>query len=220
LSSARLFRIGGKMKLPIVQPTYVTNNVQQLPNIVENQASSLQVVFDKASVDIKAYETQLTADLNGNDGSKKIGHSSLNVTSNNVSDALEELKADLVGISQGSVADGAVTDVKLSNDPTAIKARVAGIESSIGGLMPVIGTSTIPTTGWVANVGDNTLKLDLAITGVLATSWVDITIDKEFQDTALDAEINPTIVEYNGGVTLYANTAPTVAIPIRYKVVK
>lgn len=82
------------------------------------------------------------------------------------------------------------------------------------------GTSTIPTTGWVENSGDDALKLDLSIANVEASYWVDITIDKDYQDIALEAEINPTITEYDGGITFYANTAPTVPIPIRYKVVR
>ena len=82
------------------------------------------------------------------------------------------------------------------------------------------GTTTIPTTGWVANVGDNALKLNLVIIGVLSTHWVDISINKDYQDIASDAEINPTVDEYAGGITIYANRAPSVAIPIKYKVVK
>lgn len=82
------------------------------------------------------------------------------------------------------------------------------------------GTSTIPNTGWTSHTGKNTLKINLAITGVTANDWVDIIIDEEFQDVASDAEINPTGKEYAGGVTLYANTAPALPIPISYKVVK
>lgn len=207
------------MKQSITAPSYAVNNVSNLPDIVKNQATSVKTTFDKSSVDIKAYETNLIAELNGNAGSFKIGHSSANFSANNVGDGLEELKADLQGITQGAVVDGSITNLKLSNDPSDIKATVTQLGLDVASLEPIIGTSTIPTSGWVANVGDNTLKLDLAITGVLATSWVDITIDKDYQDTALDAEINPTITEYAGGVTLYANTAPAVAIPIRYKVV-
>lgn len=206
-------------KQSITAPSYATNNVSSLPIIVKNQAVPYQTTLDKASVDIKAYETNLIAELNGNDGSKKIGHSTANFASNNVADALEELKTDLQGITQGGVADGSITNVKLSNAPGDILATVTQLTSDVADLEPIIGTSTIPTTGWVANTGDNTLKYNLAIAEVLSTSWVDITIDKDYQDTALDAEINPTITEYNGGVTIYANVAPAVAIPIRYKVV-
>jgi len=145
-------------------------------------------------------------------GSAIVGHDSPNIVADNVNEALEELKTDLQGITQGGIADGSITNVKLSNAP-------GDILSTVTQLTPIVGTSTIPTTGWVANTGDNTLKYNLAITEVLSTSWVDITIDKDYQDTALDAEINPTITEYNGGVTIYANVAPAVAIPIRYKVV-
>lgn len=208
------------MKQTITQPSYAVNNVQQLPDIVKNQATSVKTTMDKTGADTKTYLVNLTAELNGNDGSKKIGHSSPNFLANNVSDGLEELKTDLQSITQGSVADGSITDQKLSNTSGQIKETVANLQTQITALTEIIGTSTIPTTGWVAHSGDNTLKYSLAIVGVMSTSWVDITIDKEYQDTALDAEINPTIEEYNGGVIIYANTAPAVAIPIRYKVVK
>jgi len=206
-------------KQSITAPSYAVNNVQSLPTEVKNQAVSVKQTFDKVGLDGKEYlANTLIPELNGNDGSKKIGHSSLNVTANNVADALEEIKQDLVGISQGSVADGAITNAKLSNDPGDIKATVTTLQESVTALTPFTGALTIFTTGWVANAGDNTLKYNLAINDVLATSWVDISIDRDYQDVALDAEINPTIVEYDGGVTIYANTVPSVPIPIKYKV--
>jgi len=82
------------------------------------------------------------------------------------------------------------------------------------------GVSTLPTTGWVANTGENTLKYDLLITDVTVDNWVDVTVDKDYQDVAQEMELNPTVEEYNGGITFFANIAPTVNIPIRYKVVK
>ena len=84
----------------------------------------------------------------------------------------------------------------------------------------IYNTGTIPITGWVANVGDNALKLELEIDGILSTDWVDIAIDVDSHDVANIAQLNPTITEYVGGITLYANTAPTEAIPFKWKVVR
>lgn len=84
----------------------------------------------------------------------------------------------------------------------------------------VKGTSTIPAAGWVANTGDYPLKYSLAIAGVVVGDWVDVTIDKDYLDVASAAEMSSTVEEYAGGITLFAKTAPTVDIPIRYKVDK
>lgn len=94
------------------------------------------------------------------------------------------------------------------------------IDATMKGLENIIGTATITTTGWTSHTGDNPWKFNLPITGVTTSSWVDLTIDANSQDIALDAGINPTILEYNGGVTIYANAIPTAQIPVRYKVVK
>jgi len=82
------------------------------------------------------------------------------------------------------------------------------------------GTGTIPITGWVVNVGVNALKLDIPITGVLSSDWVDVTVDKEKHSVAGDAEINPTVVEYDGGITVYANIIPSGSITFKWKVVR
>lgn len=81
------------------------------------------------------------------------------------------------------------------------------------------GTGVISNIGWVENVGLNAFKIDIPITGVVVGNWVEITIDKEYQDIASEAEINPTIEEHEGGITIYANRVPSEDIPIRYKVV-
>lgn len=82
------------------------------------------------------------------------------------------------------------------------------------------GTTVIPTTGWVANTGDNALKCNITIAGVAVGDWVDVTIDKDYQDTANAIGLNGTLEEYAGGITVFANSVPSLAIPIRYMVVK
>jgi hypothetical protein len=140
LSSTRLFRIGGKMKLPIVQPTYPTNTIQSFPSLVENQASTMQAAFDKGTLDGKEYQVTLTADLNGNDGSKKIGHDSPNISSDNVSDAIEEVYAAIASTVLGEIPDNSITNAKLAIDAkvgslatlnTTEKANVVGAINEI-----------------------------------------------------------------------------------------
>lgn len=82
------------------------------------------------------------------------------------------------------------------------------------------GTASIPTSGWVSDGGDYNYRVNIAISNVTSSDWVDVTLDVNYHDTAGDAEICPTCVEYNGGITVYANAAPSVAIPVKYKIVK
>jgi hypothetical protein len=208
-------------KMSIPQSTASTTNIQSKPDVVVGQPVEIKTAFDQYAIDDKNYTNNtLIPSLNGNNGSKMIGHSSANFTADNVSDGLEELKQDLQDVTQGAVADGSITDQKLSNNPNEIKDRVLTIQSSLVNFEQIKGSSTIPTTGWVVNSGVNTIKLNIPIANVTTNTWVDIVIDKESHGLALDAEINPTIVEYDGGITLFANTAPVSAIPFTYKITK
>lgn len=104
------------MKQSITAPSYAVNNVSNLPDIVKNQATTVKTTFDKASVDIKAYETNLIAELNGNNGSKKIGHNSLNIASDNVGDAIEEVYQAITSTVLGEIPDNSITNNKLAVD--------------------------------------------------------------------------------------------------------
>jgi len=105
---------------------------------------------------------------------------------------------------------------------TTEKSNIVGAINEIDANMLVIleNTGSIPTTGWVANTGDYALKNDITISGILATDWIDIVIDKDSHDIAGDAEICPTVTEGTDTVTMYCNTAPTEAIPFKWKVVR
>lgn len=81
-------------KKPITQNSVDVNNIQNLPDLVVGQAVSLKTTFDKTGADTKTYiNNTLITELNGNDGSFKIGHNSTNITANNVNEALEEVNA-------------------------------------------------------------------------------------------------------------------------------
>ena len=83
------------------------------------------------------------------------------------------------------------------------------------------GTGSITTTGWVASAAVNyDLELDLAISGVLVTDYVDIRIDKDGQSIAGDAGLSPSNDAYAGGVTFYFNTAPASVIAFDYTAFK
>lgn len=126
---------------------------------------------------------------------------------------------DSVAISS-TIPENSLTDNFLSSTAGNVKPRLATLEDAVDDMQPIKGTATLPTSGWVANTGDNALKYNLAISGVLAIMWAEVTIDKDYHDTALDAEINPTVEEYNGGITFFANSSPAIAIPIEYRVVR
>lgn len=79
------------------------------------------------------------------------------------------------------------------------------------------GTGTITTTGWVANTGDYPLKLDLAVTGILATDSVDVFINNDDQDVAQDAELSPNNDSYAGGITFYAKNTPAATIGFAFR---
>lgn len=80
-----------------------------------------------------------------------------------------------------------------------------------------INTSiTIPNVGWVVNTGDYSFKLDLVITGVLSTDYIIVDILPDYQDIAASAGISNYCLEYDGGITLYANQIPSDSINARY----
>lgn len=103
------------MKKQVAPPTYDVNNIQQLPDIVKNQATMLKVKFDKGDADTRAYIINtLLATLNSNDGSFTIGHDSPNINADNVGDGFEELYQLIRTISQGAIPNGTISKEKLT----------------------------------------------------------------------------------------------------------
>ena len=93
---------------------------------------------------------------------------------------------------------------------------VAGAE--VGKLVAKKVAVTIPATGWSANAGDYVQHLDFAISGVLATDVVDVTILPDYIDIAVAAGLAPYVEEYAGGITFYASAVPGSAINVKYNV--
>jgi hypothetical protein len=86
-------------KLPITKLTTDLNNIQALPDVVIGQATSVKATFDEGGNEIKTYvNTVLTEELNGSDGSNKIGHTSLGIIADNVGDAISELSSTIANL--------------------------------------------------------------------------------------------------------------------------
>jgi len=83
------------------------------------------------------------------------------------------------------------------------------------------GTFSIPTTGWVSNPGGssdnfNLYKLDYAIANIVSTATVDLYPDPTMQGHMGEIGFNPSITEYNGGITVYSNVVPSTPITGKY----
>lgn len=80
-------------------------------------------------------------------------------------------------------------------------------------------TITIPNTDWIDNDGEYMLKKNVASDYVVSESWVDLSIDVDFQYIAIDAGVSPFLNEYNGGFTIYANSIPSGELVGKVKVI-
>jgi hypothetical protein len=141
-------------KLPISPSTVTVTNIQAQADIVIGEATALKVAFDKAGADEKTYINDvLIPELNGDNGSKKIGHDSANLTSDNVADALEELLVEAQQAQAGTIMDGVVTDAKLSDAAGNIKDRFS--THTIDNLQKAINVK-YPPSGYTAAEIDGT----------------------------------------------------------------
>jgi hypothetical protein len=134
-------------KLTITPSSIDVDNIQLLPDVVVGQATELKVLFDKSPTDEKAYINDvLIPELNGDNGSKKIGHDSTNVTADNVGDALEEVNAK------------DTANVKITGNQT-----IAGVKTFTDGLK----TSVLPALP--ADVA-NRQYVDAVVVGIVSGS--------------------------------------------------
>jgi len=106
----------------IAPPSYPTDNIQNQPDQVKDQAASLKLAFDQGDIDAKAYITglvallqELTADTSG---AHTIGFGSTqgDITSDNVGDALDEIVTIAKDAQAGTILPNSITNDKLGLD--------------------------------------------------------------------------------------------------------
>lgn len=113
----------------------------------------------------------------------------------------------------------APTPLASSNDTQiATTSFVKNAVITSGGVFKFEGTAIIPTTGWNSHAGDYAWTLNLDIAGISDLDFVDVIVDLEDIDTAIDCELAPTIANYVGGITFYAKSIPSAPIGITYAV--
>jgi hypothetical protein len=147
------------MAKQIITPSTIdVDNIQLLPDVVVGQATELKVLFDKSPTDEKTYiNDTLIAELNGDNGYKKIGHDSTNITADNVGDALEEIKI------QANTGSTNLTTHKTSSDHDGryyTETEVDNFTVKLTGNQTIVGVKTF-TDGLKTSVTP-TLPADIA----------------------------------------------------------
>ena len=155
----------------ITASTVATNTIQSLADVVTGQATALKTKFDKGTLDTKTYiNDTLIAELNGDDGSKKIGHASTNIAADNVNEALEELYESIIQSSTGDILDNSLGNIKLANDvKVGSLAALTTSASSVTGAINAIDTRLGSAETTILNIATNKTLLDITRTAVTAT---------------------------------------------------
>ena len=141
-------------KKAITQPSYATNNVEQLPAVVVGDETAIQTVFDKVGVDTKTYLVSLTAELNGLEGAEKIGLLNPNLAALSVGDGIEEVRLVAVQAQAGTIVANSIDDTKL----------VADIK--VGSLATLTTTEKLSVTGAINEIDADLSTLSSTVSGV------------------------------------------------------
>lgn len=104
----------------------IISKLDDEPNDVGGlSAASLKAKFDLAGNLLKKALNDLVAALGNNAAAKNIGFAPTTAVNNtNVQDAIENVQSQIAGVSQGGIADGAITTAKIADgavDTNAIK---------------------------------------------------------------------------------------------------
>ena len=157
-------------------------------------------------------------------------------------DDIDTNTSDIASLVAGTIPDGSVTNAKLATDvkvgsiatlTTTEKSSVVGaineVDSNVSDIedgttkvyaQHLTGSGSIPTTGWSASATDYAYELDITISGVLATDFVEIFLDKDSQDIASDINLSPSVDEATDTITIYADKVPTSTLSYKYRVVR
>lgn len=167
-------------KQSITASTVAVTNIQSLPDVVVGDATNLKATFDKTGLDEKTYiNTVLIPELNGDDGSKKIGHDSANLGSDNVADALEEVRLIAVQAQAGDILPNSITNTELGVDVKV--GSLAGLttaeKSSVVG---AINEIDLNTSGLPQDISDLQTDLNIVRTAKTTTgSAVALAVDTD-----------------------------------------
>ena len=104
----------------------IISKLDDEPNDVGGlSAASLKAKFDLAGNLLKKALNDLVAALGNNAAAKNIGFAPTTaVNKTNVQDAIENVQSQIAGVSQGGIADGAVTEAKIA-DGAVTEAKIA-----------------------------------------------------------------------------------------------
>ena len=154
--------MGKFIEKKLTDADFAGKNIQSIEgNTVIGQAAALKARFDSpAQVVMRAAFNALMDILESTDAAGSIGAPALSGTSGTtVGEQLKYLKELVAEAVLGQIADGSITDAKLSDAEAQIKARVAALEEDTGKApldSPAFtGTPSAPTPG----SGDNSTRL-------------------------------------------------------------
>ena len=141
----------------ITDAEIAANGVQAQPNKLTGSALENKKVFDKL-IDAVVQEkfNALIDELIAQTAAGQIGASVSGMTATNVGDALLELLTAMQDITQGSVADGSITTVKLA-DAAVTNAKLSGI------LPDYVGIKMGPTVPTTADISEGEIYLKYTV---------------------------------------------------------
>ena len=112
--------------MAFTSPTYAVNNVQGLAPLTQDQATAVQILFDKTGADTKAFIIALLAELAkttaGSSASENLGSATIaGLTGNTVYAQIADMLAVAQAAQAGTILPGVVEDTMLSDTAGQIK---------------------------------------------------------------------------------------------------
>ena len=165
----------------ITQSEIEENGIQSQPNRLTGTAAQNKAAFDKLiTAVVKVKLNGLIAALRDTAAAGEIGITSIaGMTAGNVQAALEELLEQMQDITQGSVADGAITLAKLDvtgDDPTVTPHSLGCAKETHGhGISDISGAAAENHTHTLSEVSGLTAALDGKAASVHSHAQSDVT---------------------------------------------